>query len=274
VSLDYFKTLGVRLLSGRDFTTADVAGRPQVVIINDAMARRFWPDKNPLGQRLARQGNPPIWLEVVGVVDDIRFPGSLSEPYTHLQAFRPIAQAAVPNVNITLRASSNPQSLADAARRVVAELDSTLPLSRLRSARSIVDRGMGNISLLGALLGAFAMLGLILAAIGIYGVTSYSVLERTGEIGIRTALGAQAPDLIRLVVGKVAALVVSGAIVGLGGAYVVSRLMIAGIPALPTWDPLAVVGVTVASILVALAACYLPARRATRVNPIVALRHE
>jgi ABC-type antimicrobial peptide transport system permease subunit len=133
---------------------------------------------------------------------------------------------------------------------------------------------MGNISLLGALLGAFAMLGLILAAIGIYGVTSYSVLERTGEIGIRTALGAQAPDLIRLVVGKVAALVVSGAIVGLGGAYVVSRLMIAGIPALPTWDPLAVVGVTLASILVALAACYLPARRATRVNPIVALRHE
>src|SRR5262249_20125439 len=155
----------------------------------------------------ARQGNPPIWLEVVGVVDDVRFPGSLSEPYTRLQALRPLAQATVPNVNITLRTQSNPEALADVARRTVAELDPALPLSRLRTARSIVDRGMGNISLLSGLLGAFAMLGLILALIGVYGVTSYSVVQRTGEIGIRAALGAQAGDLIRLVLAKGAMLI-------------------------------------------------------------------
>jgi putative ABC transport system permease protein len=274
VSLDYFKTLGIRLLAGRDFTSADVAGRAQVVIINDATARRFWPNENPLGRRIARQGNPPIWLEIVGVVDDLRFPGSLSEPYTHLQAFRPLAQAAVANVNITLRTSSNPESLADPARRAVAEIDPAVPLSRLRSARSLVDRGVGNISLLGGLLAAFATLGLILAVIGVYGVTSYSVVQRTGEIGIRTALGAQADDLIRLILGKGAALVGLGAFLGLAGAYAVSRLMIAAIPRLPTWDPMAVGGVTFASLIVAIAACYVPARRATKVNPLVALRHE
>jgi putative ABC transport system permease protein len=274
VSLDYFKTFGIRLIAGRDFTNADVTGRPQVVIINDAMARRFWPNGNALGQHLARQGNPPIWLEVVGIAEDVRFPGSLSEPYTRYQAFRPLAQAAVPNVHITLLASLSPESLAEVTRRAVAELDPAMPLSRLRSARSLVDRGMGNISLLGSVLGAFAALGLLLAAIGIYGVTSYSVLQRTGEIGIRTALGAQAGDLIRLVLGKGAMLVALGAFLGVSGAYFVSRLMIAAIPALPTWDPEAIVAVTLASTVVALAACYFPARRASRVSPMVALRHE
>jgi len=274
ISLDYFKTLGARLVAGRDFTNTDVTGRPQVVIINQAMARRFWPNENALGKRIARQGNQPIWLEVIGVVDDIQFPGALSDPYTRLEAFRPLAQAAVPSVNITVRGSSNVESLADAARRTVGEMDRSVPLSRLRTARSLVDRGLGNISLLGGLLGAFAILGLILAVIGIYGVTSYSVLQRTGEIGIRTALGGPRGHLIRLMLGKGAILVVFGALIGSAGAYAVSRLMVAAIPTLPTWDPRALVGVTLASMVVALVACYLPARRATRVNPIVALRHE
>jgi predicted permease len=274
VSLDYFKTLGVRLIAGRDFTSADGADRPQVVIINDAMARRFWPNRSPLGQRISRQGNQPFWLEIVGVVDDIRFPGSLVEPDTYLQAFRPMAQAPVSSVSITVRSSSNPDSLMDLSRRAVAELDPAMPLSRVRSARSLVDRGLGQVSLLGGLLGAFAALGLMLVVIGIYGVTSYSVVQRTGEIGIRTALGAQAGDVIRLVLGKGAALVMIGSLIGVGGAYAVSRLMIATIPTLPTWDPAAVLDVTLISIVVTLAACYLPARRAARLDPLAALRQE
>ena len=274
VSLDYFKTFGVRFIAGRDFTSSDVGGRPQVVIINDSMARRFWPDQSPLGKRISRQGNPAVWLEIVGVVDDLRFPGSLSAPYTRLEAFRPLAQAVVPGVSITLRSSSNGEALAGAARRAVADEDSALPLSRLRSARSLVEGNVGNVSLLGGLLAAFAALGLILAVIGIYGVTSYSVVQRTGEIGIRTALGAQSGDVIRLILGKGAALVGIGALVGLGGGYGVSRLMIAAIPSLPTWDPNAILLVTFAAVIVALAACYLPARRATKVSPMSALRHD
>jgi predicted permease len=274
VSPDYFKTLGIRMISGRDFAPTDVTGRPQVVIINEAMARRFWPNQNPIGKRIARPNNQPIWLEVVGVANDMQFPGSLSEPYTRLQAFRPLAQAAVSNVNVTLRTFSKPESLADLSRRAVAELDPALPLSRLRSARSLVDRALGSVSLLGGLLAAFAALGLILAAIGIYGVTAYTVVQRTGEIGIRTALGAQAKDVMRLILGNGAALVILGTLIGTGAAYALARLMIAAIPSLPMWDPAAMLVVTIAALVVALLACYVPARRAAKLNPIVALRHE
>src|SRR5262249_44661758 len=113
VSLAYFKTLGIRLLAGRAFTSEDVTGRPQVVIINETMARRFWPDENPSGGRIARRGTQPLWLEVVGIVQDVEFPGSLAAPYTRLEAFRPLAQAAIPGVNVTLRTSSKPELLAN-----------------------------------------------------------------------------------------------------------------------------------------------------------------
>jgi predicted permease len=271
---DYFKTLGIRMIEGRDFAPTDVAGRQQVVIINEAMARRFWPNQNPIGKRIARPNNQPLWLEVVGVANDVQFPGSLSEPYTRLQAFRPLAQATVPSVNVTLRTLSKPESLADLSRRAAAELDPTVPLSRLRSVRSLVDRALGSVSLLGGLLAGFAALGLILAAIGIYGVTAYTVVQRTGEIGIRTALGAQAKDVMRLILGSGAALVILGTLIGAGAAYALARLMIAMIPSLPMWDPAAMVVVTIAALVVALLACYVPARRAARLNPIVALRHE
>jgi hypothetical protein len=262
------------MIAGRDFAPTDVMGRPQVVIINDAMARRFWPNQNPIGKRIARPNNQPIWLEVVGIANDVQFPGSLSEPYTRLQAFRPLAQAAVPTVNVTLRTFSKPESLAELSRRAVAELDPALPLSRLRSARSLVDRALGSVSLLGELLAAFAALGLILAAIGIYGVTAYTVVQRTGEIGIRTALGAQAKDVMRLILGSAAALVILGTVIGAGAAYALARLMIAAIPALPVWNPAAMLIVTIAALVVALLACYVPARRAAKLNPIAALRHE
>jgi putative ABC transport system permease protein len=138
----------------------------------------------------------------------------------------------------------------------------------------LVERGMGNLTLLGHLLGAFAALGLVLAAIGIYGVISYSVLQRTGEIGIRMALGAQTLDVLRLVLGKGARLILLGALLGFGGAYAVARFLAWAIPTLPTRDPAAMAVILIALVAVAFMACYLPARRASKVDPMVALRHE
>jgi predicted permease len=274
ITPQYFETLRVRLLEGRAFTSADTADRPAVVIINEATARRFWPNESAVGKRIGRPGQDPRWQEVIGVVNDIDFPGSLGEPYTRFQAFRPMAQSPSGGITIALRTSAPPEQLANSLRAAAAELDPTQPVHQIRTARSLVEQGLGNISLLGTLLGAFAALGLALAAIGIYGVTSYSVAQRTGEIGIRMALGAQRKDVLWLVLGKGAQVVLSGTLLGIGGAYAVSRLLIAAIPELPTRDPAALVAITVVLVAVALAACYLPARRATKVDPMVALRYE
>jgi ABC-type antimicrobial peptide transport system permease subunit len=144
----------------------------------------------------------------------------------------------------------------------------------MRTARAAVNSGLGSISLLGSLLGAFAVVGVLLSAIGIYGVVSYTVVQRTGELGIRLALGAQARDVMWLVLGKGAVLVLIGAVLGIAGAYAVSRLLVSLIPSLPTRDPLTLLIASVALVAVALVACYIPARRATRVDPLVALRSE
>jgi predicted permease len=274
VSPSYFETMGIRLLQGRVFTSADTADRPGVAIVNETLARRFWPGESAVGKRIGRPGQNPNWMEVVGVVNDVAFPASLGEPYTRLQSYRPLAQVAWGSVNISLRTSAMPETLAGVLRRAVAELDPTQPVHRIRTARSMVEQGLGSISLLGTLLGAFAALGLLLAAIGIYGVVSYSVVQRTGEIGIRIALGAQVRDVLWLVLAKGVRLILVGALLGLGGAYAVSRLLIAAIPTLPTRDPAALVVITLTIVVVALAACYVPARRATRVDPMVALRYE
>src|SRR5262249_40749927 len=275
ISLNYFDTLGIRLISGRTFNSDDTSERARTVIINETMARRFWPNENPIGKRIGSPySNDRHWREVIGVVNDVGFPGSLGEPYTRLQSFQPLAQNPWESVNISLRASAAPESLANALRGAVAELDPTLPAHQIRTARSLVERGLGNVSLLGSLLGAFAALGLALAAIGIYGVISYSVVQRTGEIGIRMALGAQTRDVLRLILGKGARPILLGASLGFGGAYAVARFLASAIPTLPTRDPAAMVGVIIALIVVALAACYLPAWRAAKVDQIDALRNE
>jgi predicted permease len=274
VTPQYFETLGIRLLEGRTFAHADTIDKPAVVIINQTMAERFWPNQSAIGKRIGRPGQDPRWQEVIGVINDVAFPGSLGEPYTRFQAFRPMTQSPSPGVNIALRTSVPPEALASSLRAAAAELDPTQPVHRVRTARSMVELGLGSISLLGALLGAFAFLGLALAAIGIYGVTSYSVVQRTGEIGIRMALGAQPKDVLWLVLAKGARLVIVGTLLGVGGAYAVSRLLVAVIPSLPTRDPAAQIAITFVLVAVALLACYLPARRATKVDPIVALRYE
>jgi predicted permease len=274
VSADYFKTLGARLQQGRPFNEADTADHPNVVIINESTARTFWPNESPIGKRISGTGREKKFHEIVGVVNDLAFPGSLGEPYTRFEAFVPMAQAAPSFLMIFLRTSTNAETLGNTLRSVIAGLDPDLPVYRIRTARAAVDQGLGSISLLGSLLGAFATVGVVLAALGIYGVVSYTVVQRTGELGIRMALGAQTRDVLWLVLGKGALLIAIGALFGGLGAYGVSRVLLALIPSLPTRDPLMLLVAGVALITVALLACYIPARRATRVDPLVALRSE
>ena len=274
VNGDYFDTLGARLQQGRTFNASDTADHPHVVIINELTARTFWPNESPVGKRISNPGQHKEYQEVIGVINDLAFPGYLGEPYTRFEAFTPLAQSAPAYLTILLRTSATPEALSTSLRNAVAALDPSLPVFRIRTARATVDEGLGSISLLGSLLGAFATIGMILAAIGIYGVVSYTVVQRTGELGIRMALGAQTRDVLWLVLGKGALIVLIGALLGAAGAYGVSKLLVSLIPSLPTRDPLVLALAGVALVAVALLACYIPARRATRVDPLVALRSE
>ena len=274
VSTKYFETLGIRLLEGREFNSSDIADKTQVIIVNETLAKQFWPNESAIGKRIGRPGNNPNWVEVVGVVNNVGFPSSLGEPYTRFQAFRPLAQSPWNSTVISLRSSIPPEGFAGVLQRTVAELDPTQPIHRIRSVRSLVNQGLGSISLLGTLLGAFAILGLVLAAIGIYGVISYTVAQRTGEIGIRLALGAQTRNVLWLVLSKGAMLILIGSALGFIGAYFVGQFLATNLPTLPTRDPIALAGITSILVAVALAACYFPARKASKVDPMVALRHE
>jgi predicted permease len=273
VSTRHFETLGLRVREGRLFTSADTTNSPRVAIINETMARTFWPGESAVGKRIASPGSTN-WSEIVGVVNDVRFPAALAETYTRFQSYQPMAQSPANRVSIALRSRVATSAIASAIRQIVFELDRDQALFQVRTAREFIGTGLGGITLLSRLLGGFAALGLVLAAIGVYGVTSYSVVQRTGEIGIRMALGAQRRDVLYLVLSKGFRLSLLGALIGLGGAWGVSRLLSAAVPALPTRDPLTFAAVTVVLVGAALFACYLPARRATKVNPMEALRYE
>lgn len=274
VNTKYFHTLGVRVLQGRAFDSHDTTNSPNVVIINEAMARQFWPGESAIGKRIGSAGTTSNWVEIVGVVSNVRFPASLGEPYTRYQSYRPMAQSPGARVSIALRSTVAAEALAKQLGRIVAELDSEQSVHQIRTARGLVENALASVSLLGGLLAAFAALGLVLAALGIYGVTSYSVVQRTGEIGIRMALGAQRADVLWLMLNTGMRLSLLGALLGLVGACGVGRILSNAIPALPARDPLTVIGATVALIAAALLASYIPARRATKVEPMVALRYE
>jgi predicted permease len=273
VTTDYFATYGVHLLRGRSFNNGDMREQPLVVIINESMAQNFWPNENPIGKRISNPRQEE-WREIVGVVRDIKFPGGLGEPYTRYQTFVPLPQWVPGSISIAVRTGQSPEAVAKSLRSIVAGLDPALPVYRVRTARSAIDLGIGSISLLGNLLGAFATLGLVLAAIGIYGVISYIVVQRTSEFGIRMALGARGRDVQWLVLRRGAVVILIGAVIGSAGSYAVSKLLISLIPSLPTRDPVTLAVMGAVLIVVALVACYLPARRATQVDPLVALRYE
>ncbi|MFZ5495210.1 MAG: ABC transporter permease [Verrucomicrobiota bacterium] len=279
VTPGYFETLGLRLVAGRSFTSADRAGSPPVTIINESMARALWPGESPLGKRI---GSPDpanrLWREIVGVVGDARSI-DIGGAGTQFQMYRPWAQAPEGSVTLALRAAAGgnplaPEALAAELRRAAAEIDPGQPVHSIASVRQDIDRSFTNLDLAGWMLAAFALLGVLLAALGIYAVIAHSVVQRTHEIGVRLALGAQVRDVLALVVGRGLRLALIGTALGLAGAWAVARLLGAIMPAVPAANGLTLSAAAITLLAVALLACWLPARRATKVDPMVALRAE
>ncbi len=276
VTPDALGAMGVRLLHGRFFTEHDNENSQRVCIIDQAMAQQYWPNDDPVGKRivteLPKPGEPLKWITIVGVVSHVKNYG-VDQP-SRVETYVPFAQAPIGGGVIVLRSSSDPAALTSSVRDALRSLDPDVPLFNVQALEDIVGESVAPRRLSVILLSAFAALALTLAAIGIYGVMSYAVSQRTEEFGIRMALGARSGDVLRLVLRSAVVLLVLGAVIGLGGAFYLSRLlrsMLFQVSPADVWTY-----VTIMALLagVALLACYLPARRATRVDPLVALRYD
>ncbi|HVF44359.1 MAG TPA: ABC transporter permease [Pyrinomonadaceae bacterium] len=273
VSPEYFDVMGVRLVRGQLFTARDREGSPAVAVVNEAMARRYWPGEDPIGKRV-NLGNPETspWRMIVGVVRDVRHDGLDKEPYP--QMYSPAAQFPRRGMTLVARASADPASLVPAIRRELSSLDKDLPLYNVRTMEQVLSDSVSRRRFQMLLIAAFAFVGLLLAAVGTYGVISYSVAQRRHEIGVRMALGARAPDILRLVLGQGLGLALAGVGIGLAAAFALTRVMSSLLYGVSATDPLTFAAVSLALLCVAAAACLVPARRATRVDPMEALRYE
>ncbi len=272
VGPNYFRTLGVPLLSGREFTDRDREGAPRVAIVNETLVRDLFPNTNPIGQRLHVLLREPSSWEIVGVVKDSKY-RSLGEDST-AYIFLPYLQNPQPAMALHVQTSRNPKELAAAVRREVQALDPNLPAFNVMSLADNIEISLFPARFGAMLLGVFGFLALLIASIGIYGVMSYGVSERTHEMGIRMALGARASDVLRLVISQGMWLALIGVGIGAGLAWGVTRLVKSYLYDVSVTDPLTFIAIALLLIGVALLACYVPARRATRVDPLEALRYE
>jgi putative ABC transport system permease protein len=272
VTPDYLKTMGIPLLQGRFFTDQDKDGSPVTVIINQSFARRFFPDEDPIGKHILGAGAQPQSREIIGVVGDIRHLALDSAPAEALYfSFNQRPQLAMA---VVVRTAGPPISLSSAVRGSVLAIDKDQPIASLQTMEEVVSSSISNQRFILLLLGLFAAVALALAAIGIYSVMAYTVTQRTGEIGLRMALGAQTRDVLRLVVGQGMTMTLIGIAVGLGGAFALTRVMATLLFTVSATDPITFVVIPLILTGVALAACLVPARRAARVDPMVALRYE
>jgi putative ABC transport system permease protein len=272
VTPGYFRTLGIPLRRGRDFASTDTADTAPVVLVSEAAVRRFWPDEDPIGKRI-RLGSPEDgWRTIVGVVGDVRHGGPAEEPRP--EVYVPVRQSAFPFMQFVVRTRQEPMALAPAVRAAVAELDAELPLSDVRTLEAVVASATARPRFLSTLVGVFAALALLLAGVGLYGVIAYMARQRTRELGIRMALGAQPEDVLWLVLGSGMRLAVLGVGLGLLAAWAASRVMGSLLYGVSATDPLTFGGLALLVLGVTLVATWLPARRATRVDPLVALRNE
>jgi putative ABC transport system permease protein len=261
----------IPVVRGRTFNTRDRADAPGVVIINETLARLYFPNEDPVGKRLlSPDGTNPS--EIIGVVGDVKHFGLEDEAEAYL--YVPHAQNSNSALALVLRSAVDPQQMAALVRREVLALDRDQPVVDIKNMEQRLAETMSPRRLTVFLLGIFASVALVLAAVGIYGVIAYSVTQRTHEFGIRMALGAQRGDIIRLVIGQGMWLVLLGLAVGLVGAFAVTRLMTSLLFQVKPGDPVTFAVVAVLLSGVALLACYIPARRATKVDPMVALRYE
>jgi putative ABC transport system permease protein len=274
VGPNYFQTLGIPLLRGRDFTAEAQPGTPSVVIINETMAQRFFANEEPIGRRLRvmRRGGRPVSCEIIGVVRDSKYLSLGEDPVPFL--FLPFSQNPSPVMTLLVRAGGNPRNLIPAVRQEVKTLDDNLPPFNVVTMAENIDISLFPARFGALLLGGFGMLALVLATVGIYGVMSYSVSQRTHEIGIRMALGAQVNNVLRLVIGQGMLLASTGVAVGLAAAFALTRVVKNLLYGVSATDLATFAVITLLLFVVALLACYLPARRAAKVDPLTALRYE
>ena len=275
VSSGYFKALGVPVLQGRNFTENDRAEAPPVTIINETFAKRYFPNQNPIGRRL-KIGGPERptnqWMEIVGVVGDVHYGGLNVEPEPAY--YENYLQTAWSETYLIVRSNSDPRQLAGAIRNAVWSLDKDLPVANIRTMEELLSESVARPRFRTFAFLILGSLALVLAVTGIYGVMSYMVTQRTREIGIRVALGAQRGNVLGLVIRQGMSLAVIGVVIGLGAALMLVRLMTSLLFGVSATDPATFAAITFLLLAVALVACWLPARRATKVDPLVALRYE
>jgi putative ABC transport system permease protein len=277
INSDYFEAMGMKLVKGRAFSRSDTETAPGVVIINETMAARFFPGEDPVGKRLNLSGEPRDLREIVGVVGDVRNYGVDAE--VKPEVYVPFLQSApeylsgvVSAMTIVVRSAIEPAALGPALREQVQALDKDQPVSEIRTMEWYLADSMAQRRFNMFLLGAFAGLALVLAAVGIYGVIAYTITQRTHEMGIRIALGAKGGDILRLVFGNAMATTLIGIVIGLGAAFALTRLLRSLLYQVSPTDPVVFAAIPLVLLSVAVIATYLPARRAMKVNPISALR--
>ena len=272
VGHDYFKAMNTPIVEGRAFTEHDDQNAPNVVVVNETLARRYWPNESPLGKRLQLGSAKSPYREIVGVARDGKYV-LLGEPPTEY-LFVPLLQNYDGKMTLIARASGEPEKLAEAIRQEVASLDSELPVYGVKPMPQFLDRILSGPKSIAALATTFGLIALLMAAVGLYGVMSYSVAQRTREVGIRMALGAKTGDVVKLILKEGLILVVAGVGIGLVTAAVVSRFLGSFLYGISPTDPVTFITIPFVLVLVALVASYVPARRATKVDPMIALRFE
>ena len=269
---DYFRTMRIPLLKGRHMTEQDAGESQQVIVINRAMAQRYWPDEDPVGKRLTLsfRGDGP--REIIGIVDDVKHTALDAE--ANPEMYIPYLQFPGPLLTLVVRTSSDPHGLVSGLRNEVSRIDKDQPVYDVRSMEQLVYESASPRKFNALLLAIFAAVALTLAAIGIYGVMSYSVTQRSREIGLRMALGARVPDVLKMVIGQGMRLAVAGVAIGLAGSLALTRVLSGLLYGVSPSDPVTFVVITTLSVVVTLLASYIPARRAAKLDPMVALRHE
>jgi putative ABC transport system permease protein len=276
ISPDCFKTMGIPLLAGHDFTERDTKDTSYAAVINQAMAERFFAGEDPIGKRLQVYPDPMLWREIVGVVGNVKLKGLDAD--INPAIYVPLPQNPYPNAMrggfLAVRTEADTRSIVAAVRNELKTVDSGVPIAQVRTMEEIVAGSLAQRRLSMSLLVVFAALAALLAAVGIYGVMAYSVTERTHEIGLRMALGASSADVLRLVMGNGARLVAAGLAVGLGAAVALTRVMASLLFQVSATDPATYVSIAALLAAIALLASYLPARKAARVDPMVALRYD